>query len=234
MATHVAEPRSTEWSPRSVLSEHFPSHRCLLPELPATWRDQVLACARAHSSWQKLDGSSVTSREVDFGEHGVSEVGVVPGDVVEAELPGLVDLYRGPILDLANSLGLGRFTTALDTRSSVNINSLPRGSRYEWHVDSNPLTALLFVTTHEPVEGGALVFRPDPRRDPDATWEHVVHPVSGDLLIFDARRAAHAVTRLEGAEVRVVVPMNYYLEGEEVDRPADLDVYLYGQVSEKE
>jgi hypothetical protein len=234
MTTHVAAPRSTEWGSRSVLSEHFPSHRCPQPALPATWRDQVLTCARTHSSWQKLDGSSVTSREEDFGEHDVSEVGVVSGDVVEAELPWLMALYRGPILELANGLGLGRFTTASDIRSSVNINSVPRGSRYEWHVDSNPLTALLFVTTHEPVEGGALVFRPDPRRDPGASWENVVHPVSGELLIFDARRAAHAVTRLEGAEVRVVVPMNYYLDGEAVERPADLDDYLYGQVEEKE
>jgi hypothetical protein len=175
--------------------------------MPRTWHDDIIMCARYFSSWRELDGSSVTSRERDFGVHGACSAGIVTGDVVAEELPWLDNLYRTTILDA--------------------VNSIDPGGRYEWHVDSNPLTALLFVTTHEPDSGGELVFRPDPRFDSAASWEHVVTPVSGDLLVFDAREAAHGVMPLGGAQTRITVPMNYYLTGDAAVRPADLDGYLY-------
>jgi hypothetical protein len=208
---------------------HFPSFRVPASAmLDSGWSDAIARCADEFSSWSKLDGSSVTSRETDFGEIGAFEVGVVPGDVVAREVPWLMDLYRGPILDAVNALGLGRYRTAEDVRSTVNINSIPPGSRYEWHVDSNPMTALLFVTTHVRGTGGELVFRPDPRLSPDEAWEHVVHPESGELLVFDARESAHGVMPVGGGEVRITVPMNYYFADGAVSRPADLDAYLYG------
>jgi hypothetical protein len=225
---HAAERTSVEFSP-TVLSPHFPSFSFGRPVrlMPRTWHDDIIMCARYFSSWRELDGSSVTSRERDFGVHGAYSAGIVTGDVVAEELPWLDNLYRTTILDAVNELGLGRYTTATDVRAAVNINSIDPGGRYEWHVDSNPLTALLFVTTHEPDSGGELVFRPDPRFDSAASWEHVVTPVSGDLLVFDAREAAHGVMPLGGAQTRITVPMNYYLTGDAAVRPADLDGYLY-------
>jgi hypothetical protein len=49
----------------------------------------------------------------------------------------------------------------------------------------------------------------------------------GDLLFFDARKAAHAVEPLAGAKLRATVPMNYFVAGESIVRPDGLDEALY-------
>lgn len=195
------------------------------PLLPAGWSKQIAECSAKNSNWHFLDGSSVTSREEHFPDNALPNVGVVTGDVIAAELPWLDNLYRGAFLNLANSLGLGIFEPSTDLRAATNINATPRNARYEWHVDSNPMTGLLFVTTHQPEEGGQLHFRPDPVSRPKETWSLQISPKAGTLLIFDAREAAHVVTRLDD-DLRLSVPMNYYLQGEQ-NRPGDLDDYLY-------
>ena len=126
---------------------------------------------------------------------------------------------------MSNSLGVGTFDGCIDLRAATNINATPRNARYEWHVDSNPLTGLLFATTHDPGEGGQLLFKPDPVARPNESWSLHVSPRAGTLLIFDAREAAHVVTRLN-ADIRLSVPMNYYHRGKQ-ERPEDLDGYLY-------
>jgi hypothetical protein len=193
--------------------------------MPDDWAAQILECSRAHSRWQVLDGASVTSRETHFRDESSPKVGVVTGDVIADTLPWLDALYRGRFLEMANSLGVGAFEPCTELRAATNINATPRGARYEWHVDSNPLTGLLFATSHLPDEGGQLIFRPDPQTRPDETWTLQVSPKAGTLLLFDAREAAHVVTRLE-ADLRLSVPMNYYLQGRQ-HRPEDLDGYLY-------
>jgi len=213
----------------TVLSAEFPSFRFdTPPRLPSGWQEQVAAEAHRHSAWRELTGSSVTSREADFGASGAVTVGVVTGDIVARELPWLDTLYRTTILDAVNELDLGVYTTSADTKSAININSILPGGRYEWHVDSNQLTALLFVTTHGGTGGGELVFRPDPRTRAGESWELAITPESGALLVFDAREAAHTVQRVGGDGWRITVPMNFYLADGVDNRPADLDGYLYG------
>lgn len=210
------------------LSPHFPIHRVdLTALLPAGWRTAVAECAARRSTWTTLDGRSTTSREADFGYAGPFSVGLVPGDVLADELPDLMVMYRTIVLGLANRLGPGRYVTSSNPRSSVNVNSIPYQSRYEWHVDSNPLTGLLFATDHPRGTGGELVFRPDPRTRPGERWELTVRPVAGELLLFDGRRAAHTVLPVGTRTPRISVPMNFYLAGEPERRPDDLDGYLY-------
>jgi hypothetical protein len=210
-----------------VLSRHFPSFRLNRPQFPANWQDDIITCAHFFNQWHDLDGSSITSRERDFGVTESFTVGIVSGNVVSQELTWLMDLYRTTFLDAVNDLGIGKYTTAMDERTAVNINSIEPGGRYEWHIDTNHLTVLLFVTSHAPGCGGELVFRPDPRLE-TSSWECVVTPLSGDLLAFDARRSAHSVLKLDDDKLRITVPMNYYRLDEPVHRPADLDTYLYG------
>ena len=193
--------------------------------LPADWQAQIRQCSNRHSRWQVLDGASVTSREDQFPDATPPRVGVVTGDVIATELTWLDSLYRGKFLELVNTLGDGDFEVCSDIRAGANINATPRGARYEWHVDSNPMTGLLFATSHSPEDGGQLVFRPDPAVRPQEDWELRISPRAGTLLVFDAREAAHVVTQLR-AELRLSVPMNYYYVGGQ-DRPEDLDAYLY-------
>jgi hypothetical protein len=193
--------------------------------LPAGWENEVSACSATHSRWQLLDGASVTSREADFRDSAPPRVGVVTGDVIAEQLPWLDQLYRTTFLDLVNSVGAGDYEVGVGLRACININATPRDARYEWHVDSNPITALLFVTSHGPEQGGQLIFRPDPVARPNEDWQLQVSPRSGTLLLFDAREAAHVVTRLN-TDLRLSVPMNYYFVGQQ-QRPEDLDDYLY-------
>lgn len=193
--------------------------------LPSGWQQQIHECSGRDSKWQHLRGGSVTSRESDFHDVAPAEVGVVTGDVVQRDLQWLDALYRREFLELANRLGQGEYQASTHLRGGININTTPVGARYEWHVDSNPLTALLFVTTHAPSDGGQLLFRPDPQARPTESWELQVSPSAGTLLIFDAREAAHVVTQLTSG-LRISVPMNYYFAGRE-ERPEDLDGYLY-------
>jgi hypothetical protein len=218
---------------RTSLSTHFPIVELdLRGILPTGWREQVLDCARTFREMSTLSGASVTSRQRQLGYSGACPVGVVSGAVVARELPWLLDLYRRDVLALANDLGedrrLGTFVDSDDLRSAVNLNVLPDGSQYEWHVDSNPMTGLLFVTDQPEGTGGELKFVADPVFRAGEEWERVVVPRSGRLLLFDAREAAHTVLPVRGGYDRVSVPMNYYRADAGRTRPSDLDQYLYG------
>ena len=61
---------------------------------------------------------------------------------------------------------------AADERYGVILN-VQRGTkmRFECHVDSNPLTGLLFLTDHAEGAGGELVFAHDPDADSVAAVE---------------------------------------------------------------
>jgi hypothetical protein len=105
--------------------------------------------------------------------------------------------------------------------------------RFECHVDSNPLTGLLFCTDHGPGAGGELVFGHDKTARSRADIEHscsVLRPQAGHLIFFDGREYPHYVRPL-GAddEIRVVAVMNFYTdECPESTRPLELNRYLYG------
>lgn len=197
--------------------------------LPEGWQQAILECSRKYQEMRYLSGESVTSRQRQLGSAADFVVGVVQGTMVAEELAWLVDFYRGVVLDLTNGLSLGEFVCSDDLRSAVNVNMVPPGSGYEWHVDTNPMTGLLFVTDHPAGSGGELVFRPDPVTRPHEQWELLIHPRPGDLLLFDAREAAHHVRPVLGQEERVTVPMNLYFADQHATRPDDLDAYLYGK-----
>lgn len=183
------------------------------------WQDAIVRLARLDGRAIVMDGSSFTSRTRD-GES--RRCGVVAGDVVRSELAWLDDLYRGPLLELAaGAFGRALFA-AQDPRIGVNINRLSGpGADYEAHVDSNPVTGLLFVTAH--TDDGALVFEPH--------GEDVarIYPRPGTFLAFDARQVLHRVEPLKTTDERVTVPMNYYYHATEQFRPAGLNEYVYGQ-----
>jgi hypothetical protein len=197
--------------------------------LPVGWVAEIRDRVSVFAEYSCLSGESPTSRQKQLGDFGDHPVGVVTGKVVVHELPWLSAFYHERVLTLANNLELGEFVASPDVRSAVNVNILPPGSGYEWHVDSNPLTGLLFVTGQSDVTGGELVFRPDPLSRAGEDWELTIRPEAGVLLLFDAREAAHAVQPVHGTVDRISVPMNFYYAGAGSNRPDCLDQYLYGQ-----
>ncbi len=122
--------------------------------------------------------------------------------------------------------------TAADDRYGVVLN-VQRGTamRFECHVDSNPLTGLLFCTDHS--TGGELVFAHDDTAADIGAVERdcsVVRPHAGHLIFFDARRHPHYARPLAAdSDMRVVAVMNFYTESSpESTRPRELNRHLYG------
>jgi len=187
--------------------------------LPAGWVAQVMAVADQFAAFVHLEGDSPTSRE-PAGTAG-SDYYVVTGDIIQAELPWLHHLYTTELAALASRAAHKAVQPSTQLKSGININVVRGvGARYEWHVDSNPLTGMLYVTTHTADDGGELVFRPAER-------DTIVHPRSGLFIVFDARAIPHAVLPLKRDQVRLSIPMNYYDVGQAETRPPELDAYIY-------
>lgn len=187
--------------------------------LPENWTSQILEVAEEYSYFVKLDGKSSTSREPEDTKG--AEVFVVEGDIIAEKLPWLHKLYQNEFLDFANNNFGGLYDYAENIKSGTNINLLKgKNARYEWHVDSNPLTGVLFVTTHNKGDGGELIFKL-----PSETL--TVYPKSGTLILFDARQIPHTVLPLQKESIRISVPLNFYNRGQAQIRPEDLDSYIY-------
>jgi hypothetical protein len=152
---------------------------------------------------------------------------LVTGDVISDELPWLDELYRTEFTAMASTVAGVPMVPSSSVVNGVNINVLVgRGARYENHLDSNPLTGVLFVTAHDSTVGGQLVFEP---RDGDRV---VVDPTPGVLALFDAREIPHSVTPLLADHgMRVSIPMNFFRADEGEVRPEGLDDYLYANVA---
>lgn len=187
--------------------------------LPSDWDEQVKKVAEENAYLVKLDGKSSTSREPENSKG--ATVFVVEGNIIFDKLNWLHNLYENELLELANNNFNNSYEISKGIANSININLLKGiNARYEWHVDTNPLTGILYVTDHNESDGGELIFKL-----PNETV--TVHPKKGLFILFDAREILHSVQPLTHNSFRISIPMNYYLKGVEQKRPEDLDTYIY-------
>jgi hypothetical protein len=184
----------------------------------------------ADADFRDFPRTPVLSREAADVRH-ISR-GRVHAHQVRRRLPWLYQFYRGDFLELAAEACDEKVSSARDDRYGVVLN-VQRGTqmRFECHIDSNPLTGLLFCTDH--VNGGELVFAHDAGAASIADVERdcsAVRPSAGHLIFFDARHYPHYVRPLTHAsDMRVVAVMNYYTEScPESGRPPELNKHLYG------
>lgn len=199
--------------------------------LPEGWRQEALTVA-ADADFREFPRTPILTREAED----VTAItrGRVHADQVREGLPWLHILYQGAFLELANEVWSEPVFTAKDTRYSLVLNvQQGKDMRFECHIDSNPLTGLLFLTDHE--EGGELVVSRDPdARDLTAIELDclVIPPQAGRLLFFDARRYPHYVRNLTSeSETRVIAAMNFYTQSfPESTRPPELNMHLYGHM----
>jgi hypothetical protein len=199
--------------------------------LPADWQQQILGVAERHAERKVLISQHSTSREArsDFELPTYS----VDGHTVQRELGWLRAFYETAFRDLAQQTTQEKVTVMSDLSHGCVLNVQRGESRYECHVDTNPIEGLLYATTHREGEGGELVVsnRGDvpsiAEVDADAT---VIEPKAGHLFFFDGRGHSHYVAPLRDARaVRVVVAMNFYVPScPEASRPPDLNAHLAG------
>ncbi len=197
--------------------------------LPANWQDDVLAVA-ASADFREYPRTPILTREAED----VASInrGRVHADRVQQDLPWLIELYHGTFRDLAQRVWTEHVVTAADDRYGVVLNVQQGPSmRFECHVDSNPLSGVLFCSDHR--AGGELVVAHDrAATDLESVERHcsVIRPHAGHLLFFDGRDHPHyARTLLSETDVRILAAMNFYTESfPESTRPRELNHHLYG------
>ena len=197
--------------------------------LPPRWQQDVLATAEI-ADYRRFPRTPILSRERPDVLH--IDRGRVHADQVQQSLPWLYKAYRNEMLELANEVSAEHISAAQDDRYGIVLN-IQRGStmRFECHVDSNPLTGLLFCTDH--AQGGELVVAHNPRAAGISQIEQncsVIRPTAGQLIFFDARQYPHYARALvRESETRIVAVMNFYTDScPESSRPRELNTHLYG------
>jgi hypothetical protein len=197
--------------------------------LPAAWLKDVSEAA-GDADFREFPRTPVLSREAADVRR--IRRGRVHADQVRKRLPWLYESYRSVFLELAREAWAEPVMAAGDERYGVVLN-VQRGTaeRFECHIDSNPLTGLLFCTNHP--AGGELVFAHNPDAASIGAVERdcsVIRPQAGHLIFFDARRHPHyARPLITESDVRVVAVMNFYTEScPESTRPRELNRHLYG------
>jgi hypothetical protein len=200
--------------------------------LPDGWQEKVLAVAET-ADIRDFPRTPLLSREGP-------DVRQIPRGRVHAEqvrdhLPWLYKAYRNEILEYANEVANEHVSAASDDRYGLVLN-VQRGKkmRFECHVDSNPLTGLLFCTDH--ASGGELVVAHDTTAKGLDEIERscsVIRPQAGQLIFFDAREYPHYARLLAGeSETRIVAVMNFYTDSHpESSRPRELNQHLYGDTA---
>ena len=204
----------------------------LTSSLSRDWQQEIAATA-AGADFQEFPCTPILSREAQDVQRIYR--GRVHAADVRRNLPWLYRLYREHFLELAREACAEPVVAARDDRYGIVLN-VQRGTemRFECHIDSNPLTGLLFCTDHLAGSGGELVFAHDPdAADIEAVERDcsVIRPHAGHLIFFDGRRHPHYARPLVSAsDVRIVAVMNFYTEScPESTRPRDLNLHLFGQ-----
>lgn len=202
----------------------------LTSQLPADWRRDIIETA-ADAEVREFPRTPILSREAADVSHVLR--GRVHADRVQNVLPWLYQLYRNDFLELAKLAWVKEpVMPARDDRYGIVLN-VQRGitMRFECHVDSNPLTGLLFCTDH--LAGGELVFAHDQGATDVGAAERdcsVIRPHAGHLIFFDGRDYPHYARPLVSeSDTRIVAVMNYYTEScPESTRPPELNRHRFG------
>lgn len=198
--------------------------------LPEGWQEDMNAVV-AEADFRAFPRTPILSREAPDVMH--IERGRVHADTVMQCLSWLYKLYRNEFLVLAAETLGEPIDAACDERYGVVLN-VQRGKtmRFECHVDSNPVTGILFLTDHLAGAGELVV-----SHDPDAVGVDglerdctPIRPEAGQIIFFDGRTYPHYARALRGeADVRVVAVMNFYTRScPESTRPPELNRHRFG------
>lgn len=175
---------------------------CLRIECDVRWADPSLFIQR----------DSIGSR----GEHAFFRL--MDADAAVKVAPELFDRYQR-VANVCSHIVGREVITSPHWRSSINLRAYRVGETEGLHTDTNPLSALVFIS-----EGSPLQIEIDGRMVD-------VDPVPGHLAVFHGNVMPHRVPAPQRSDaLRITAPMNVYYPGE-TDRPAWIDRLCYENMS---
>lgn len=148
---------------------------------------------------------------------------VMTATAIREHLPKLWDAYTDTDRVSLVSALVGEAVTYKETDDGINLNYVRVGKRYELHVDSEPYTALVFVTALEENDGGKLVVY---RRRSDTLPAAAFTPSTGRAILFDGSITPHGVTPTQ--KLRISMPLVYRPLRLGDEERQGTDGYLYG------
>lgn len=122
------------------------------------------------------------------------------------EIPVIYSMFRPVVSEIVGE----QVILSPHHRSSVNIRLYRDGGSEGLHTDTQPVSALLFLSTGAPLQIETF-----------AGWVDIM-PVPGYLAVFQGRRCQHRVPVVEHPQNRISVPFNYYFEWDQ-ERPEWID-----------
>jgi hypothetical protein len=159
-----------------------------------------------------------SGREDAFDEGGPYRHSLLAGETVRAFMPELWGFYLAlPLVAEPIVCRPIRLSPYPDSAVNVKLYVAPGGTQ-GWHRDTNPVTALLYLTD----DGHSTVVE-----SLSGEIESIAHE-RGDLLLMQGRRCRHHVPAMRpGSPDRITVPLNLY-HPDDVWRPPGIDEIVYG------
>ena len=190
--------------------------------LPPQWDLMVDEVLKKHRKLRINSDSAVADSSIsrEIKESADLNLYVVDGATITRELPWLYDLYSGVFRDMAQKNFQEQVIIAKEAaRSMIMFEQEGVNMRLAAHVDPNPITGILYLTTQSQGEGGELVIsnKEELGGQKILGLEEIesdsvtIYPVKGKLVFLDARKNPHFVKPLTRSDdKRIVVGMNYY------------------------
>jgi hypothetical protein len=198
-------------------------------ELGRDWQDQIIQVGQLESVSKDLGRfPDITREDVECP----IMLNRLEGDKTKALLPRFHSFFGGLGQELAREIDPCAVITQDQRKIGVLNIQFSAHQRMVCHVDSNPITVLVFVTTHLAGEGALVVANFKGLASPAEVDEDctVIQPVAGDVIVFNAQEHSHYSQPISPASLRVVALANYYTDGSpESQRPSELDAFRFSE-----
>jgi len=174
----------------------------------------VELCTGLASRCERLAQDVGLLRKGAASRGGTSEYTVIDGFTVDAAFPELLAWYYSAKI-IGELIWPDKMVLSPYKQSSINTKVYHSDNcSHGWHTDTNPVTALLYLTDNE---GGTHFCLSE-------TKTEVVPAIAGRMLLFFGRNMVHGVPSARAG--RVVVTANLYLE-HDCHRPKWIDQLEY-------
>lgn len=165
---------------------------------------------------------------------------VVTGEMIRDHFVELFKFYcsQSTLKWMATVIGANKLFTSNHITSAININSMQQPTeRYPWHFDAIPYTAMLYLTSSEVGQGGALEVYPNLKiagkapseAELNSTEKLQIVPEAGMLILMNGACCYHSVAPLLKSANRLSVPMVFPTTLVH-ERAIEVDEFIYDDV----